>query len=595
MAAKKKRGAGRTVDATYRKHRATILRDQPLCHWCKRRPATEADHLIPWSAGGANELENLVPSCKPCNARRGANYKAARDRRANTSPGQHKPRNKPKQNTNTKTFFDTGTQLPPRPSFSLSERKETSKKGKGHDLPRLETIVPEPAGTYGPEVAEWASRIMGIELMPWQRRVLDQQLAFGADGQFLNHVSLVSVARQNGKTAALKALVGWWLTKVWEEPQTILTTAHRLDLACALFQDLAPILEAKFGLDKRDVTWAYGRNQMKVGANKWLVRAAKPSAGHGLSCDLIIVDELFGVDTETLDIGLRPTQRARRNPLLSMWSTAGTEESIAMLKWREEGLRVIDTGEKPPLYLAEYSPPPELDPMTAAAWEYANPALGYTLSIDTLEDESHAPNRAGFLRSSVNLWVQTETGWLSPGLWKERTTNLPPLPGGVLACEVSVDDGRYCAVRVNHNAENVLTATVAFMCDTLAALWDNVEREVSRNPGLTVAITPTLDVHCPSALARRRVVVGYREITSFTGAVRQSITENKLQHTGETMLAEHVGRAVAVRTPGAIALSSTKSPGPIELARCLVWAAGLMSKPRPNVTRPAIAFVRAGA
>jgi len=56
MAAKKKRGAGRTADATYRKHRATILRDQPLCHWCKRRPATEADHLIPWSAGGANEL-----------------------------------------------------------------------------------------------------------------------------------------------------------------------------------------------------------------------------------------------------------------------------------------------------------------------------------------------------------------------------------------------------------------------------------------------------------------------------------------------------------------------------------------------------------
>jgi phage terminase large subunit-like protein len=459
----------------------------------------------------------------------------------------------------------------------------------------LETIVKDPASTYGPEVAEWASRFLGIDLMPWQRRVLDQQLAFGANGQFVNHVSLVSVARQNGKTAALKALIGWWLTKVWEEPQTILTTAHRLDLACALFQDLAPIIEAKFGLDRRDVVWAYGRNQLKVGANKWLVRAAKPSAGHGLSCDLIIVDELFGVDTETLDIGLRPTQRARANPLLSMWSTAGTEESVAMLKWREEGLRAIDTGDKAPLYLAEYSPPPELDPMSSEAWEYANPALGYTLGISTLEDESHAPNRAGFLRSSVNLWVQTDTGWLTPGLWKDRTTNLPPLPGGVLACEVSVDDGRYCGVRVNHNAENVLTATVAFMCDTLSALWDNVESQASANPGLTVAITPTLDVHCPSALARRRVVVGYREITSFTGAVRQSIAENKLQHTGETMLAEHVGRAVAVRTPGAIALSSTKSPGPIELARCLVWAAGLMSKPRPNVTRPQIAFVRRNA
>jgi hypothetical protein len=589
----KKRGAGRTADATYRKHRATILKDGPLCHWCKRTPATEADHLIPFAAGGADELENLVPSCKPCNARRGAQYKAARDRRRNTTPGvASKPRSKPKPSPD---FFGTPSALPPRPSFSLSERKETRKKGKGHDLPRLETIVADAAGSFGPDVALWASKYLNIELMPWQRRVLDAQLSYDADGRFLNQVSLVSVARQNGKTAALKALVGWWLTRVWDEPQVILTTAHRLDLACALFQDLAPILEASFGLSKHDIVWAYGRNQIKVGGNKWIVRAAKPSAGHGLSCDLIIVDELFGVDTETLDIGLRPTQRARNNPLLSMWSTAGTEESVAMLKWREEALRAIDTGDKAPLYLAEYSPPPELDPMTPEAWEYANPALGHTLSIDTLDAESHAPNRAGFLRSSVNLWVQTETGWLSPGLWKERTTDLPPRPGGVLAVEVSVDDGRYCAVRCNHNAENILTATVSFMCDTLTAVWDHVRQEIAANPGLTLAITPTLDVHCPSDLARKRIIVGYREIVSFTGAVRQSIAENKLQHTGETMLAEHVGRAVAVRTPGAIALSSTKSPGPIELARCLVWAAGLMSKPRPNVTRPAIAFVRPNA
>jgi hypothetical protein len=49
------------------------------------------------------------------------------------------------------------------------------------------------------------------------------------------------------------------------------------------------------------------------------------------------------------------------------------------------------------------------------------------------------------------------------------------------------------------------------------------------------------------------------------------------------MLAEHVGRAVAVKTPGTIALSSNKSPGPIELARCLVWAAGIANRPVSTV------------
>jgi hypothetical protein len=274
-----------------------------------------------------------------------------------------------------------------------------------------------------------------------------------------------------------------------------------------------------------------------------------------------------------------------------MWSTAGTEESIAMLKWREEGLRAIDTGEKPPLYLAEYSPPPELDPMTAAAWEYANPALGYTLSIDTLEDESHAPNRAGFLRSSVNLWVQTETGWLSPGLWKERTTNLPPVPGGIMAVEVSIDDSRFAAVRVNKNAEGVHTATVEFMCDTLTAVWENVDKALAANPQLQIALTPSLDIHCPPHITYKRKVVGYREITAYTSAVRQLIVDNQLHHTGETMLAEHVGRAIAVKTPTGSAISSTKSPGPIELARCLIWAAGLAAKPQPKY-KPEIAFVR---
>lgn len=424
--------------------------------------------------------------------------------------------------------------------------------------------------------------------MPWQRHVLNGQLAVDTEGRFVNHVSLVSVARQNGKTVALKALLGWWLTQYSTHagPQTILTTAHRLDLATALFQDLAPIIEAKFGVK---AVWAYGRNSIKVGDSRWYVKAARPSSGHGMSCDLIIADEVFGIDSETLDIGLLPTQRARANPLCSMWSTAGTEDSIAMLRWREQGIRAIDEGKPGGVYLAEYSPPPELDPMSEAAWEYSNPALGHTLDIRTVEQEAKGPNRAGFLRSSVNLWVQSELSWLAPGRWESCRTSQPPLPGGVLAVEVSLDDGRYVAVRVNANTAGILTATVAFMCETLTQVWEHIRKQLASNAGLAIAITPTLDTNCPTDLQRKRVIVGYQEIGRYTSMVRQLINEGRVAHTGETMLAEHVGRAVAVKTPGAIALSSQKSSGPIELARCLVWAVGMMSRPRPMVNRPMIA------
>ena len=135
----------------------------------------------------------------------------------------------------------------------------------------------------------------------------------------------------------------------------------------------------------------------------------------------------------------------------------------------------------------------------------------------------------------------------------------------------------------------MLTATVAFMCETINQVWDNIKLQVAANPNLQVAITPTLDTNCPTDLQRRRVVVGYQEITRFTSLVRNLINEGRVAHTGETMLAEHVGRAVAVKTPGSIALSSTKSAGPIELARCLVWAVGIMARPRPMINRPVIA------
>jgi hypothetical protein len=91
---------------------------------------------------------------------------------------------------------------------------------------------------------------------------------------------------------------------------------------------------------------SYGRNAVTMAdGSKWFVRAANHSVGHGMSCDLIVADEMWDISREVIDGGLLPAQRAKQSPLLSLWSTAGTEASTAMLKWREQGLRAIDTGQ----------------------------------------------------------------------------------------------------------------------------------------------------------------------------------------------------------------------------------------------------------
>lgn len=535
----------------------------------------------------AGDDTELVPSCKPCNARRGAIYKARKNAKRNAKPQ--------------KVFFESNT-LPPRPSLSVSPKKrqrtKTNRDGltrTGHDRPRLETGMPARYSSHVDEVADWAETYLGVTLMPWQRHVCKALLGYNKSG-WLHRLGLVSVARQNGKTILLRAILGWYVTvyaRKVDRPTLVITTAHKLDLAVALFQDVAPLIKEKFGAT---VKYSYGRNELRLGQCTWVVRAATPAGGHGLSADLLLIDELWGVSPEALDVGLLPTQRAKPNPLCLMFSTAGTEESNAMLRWREQGLRAIDTGTDAGLYLAEWSPPPDVDPMTPDAWAYANPAMGHTITNETLHVEAASPNRAAFLRSSVNLWVQTDAGWIMPGAWAQNATEQRPTPGGVMAVEVSTDDGRYCAVRVNRADNNTVIATVEFVVDTMTEAWRRIEAAAA-DPKLMLAVTPTLDVHCPIGLHRRRVVWGYQEVTRYTAAVRQMIIERRLLHTGETMLAEHVQRAVAGRTNGTIALSSQKSPGPIELARCLVAATGLLIHGKQTVGRPQIVtapIVRAG-
>ncbi|MFJ6299437.1 HNH endonuclease [Streptomyces griseoviridis] len=62
----------RGYNTQYLKARSAILADNPLCSICNSQPATTADHIVPLSRGGTNDVENLRPACGPCNFSRGS-------------------------------------------------------------------------------------------------------------------------------------------------------------------------------------------------------------------------------------------------------------------------------------------------------------------------------------------------------------------------------------------------------------------------------------------------------------------------------------------------------------------------------------------
>ena len=84
---------------------------------------------------------------------------------------------------------------------------------------------------------------------------------------------------------------------------------------------------------------------------------------------------------------------------------------------------------------------------------------------------------------------------------------------------------------------------------------------------------------------RRTVLVGLRELARHVPLVRSMIAAGQVAHPPSPLLDEHVGRAVATRQAG---LSTAHSSGSIELARCLVWAVAMASRPTGS-KRPALA------
>jgi hypothetical protein len=86
-------------------------------------------------------------------------------------------------------------------------------------------------------------------------------------------------------------------------------------------------------------------------------------------------------------------------------------------------------------------------------------------------------------------------------------------------------------------------------------------------------------------------VVGYAEILKWTPAVQGLIRERQIVHTGEMALAEHVVRAVSVRTQGSIAVSSQRSPGPIELCRCMIFSSAIVAGNRHSRGKPHLVVV----
>lgn len=62
---------GQSLDVSETEWRDCLEEHDHRCAYCLHRVSLTMDHVIPVSAGGRNEISNIVPACQPCNSRKG--------------------------------------------------------------------------------------------------------------------------------------------------------------------------------------------------------------------------------------------------------------------------------------------------------------------------------------------------------------------------------------------------------------------------------------------------------------------------------------------------------------------------------------------
>ncbi len=251
---------------------------------------------------------------------------------------------------------------------------------------------------------------LGKPFMPWQRYVADVAGELDADGNLFYEIVIVTVPRQSGKTT-LYGPVQIDRCAVNPDAKTFYTAQSGKDarsrfgdlVKLVLASPLGGIVKVRYSAGDEGITFPNGA-ALKI-------FAPTTSAIHGETPPLVGFDEFWEYDEPLgdamLEDGVMPAQvTLDGNRQIWLFSTAGTALSTFMKKWVERGRKATkDASEWPRLAYFEWGLPDGADPYDPANWVF-HPALGHTISLETLKQAAKNTARGKWLRSYCNTWTE---------------------------------------------------------------------------------------------------------------------------------------------------------------------------------------------
>lgn len=344
--------------------------------------------------------------------------------------------------------------------------------------PPLRELTPDTS--LGFSVIEFATTVLLITLLPWQKWLLIHALELLEDGSFRFRNVIVLVARQNGKSTLSRVLALWWIYVLGQA--LVLGTAQDLDTAEEVWQGAVDLVEETDDddvpvrpelaelLDR--VVKVNGKKSLNLTTGqRYKVKAASRKAGRGLSGDLILMDELREQQTWAAWGAITKTTMARPDAQIWGLSNAGDLLSVVLDYLRRmahqalgdpDGLlndRPLPAPEVDPeasdledddlevdvddLGLFEWSAPPGCAVTDRNGWAQANPSMGYTISERTIASAARTDPEPVFRTEVMCQWVdRIEQPEIDLDLWDDLADadSAPASPTGVsFAVAVSQD------------------------------------------------------------------------------------------------------------------------------------------------------------
>ena len=257
-----------------------------------------------------------------------------------------------------------------------------------------------PKTTLGYSCIEYAVKVMGMTLDPWQEWLLIHILEIvgnleTGNWRFRFRTVVIEVARQNGKTTISKVIASYFQNVLRVESifgtSLSLEKAEEVWDAVVLEQESNPLLAGEIDTVARRNG---GKKLILTGNRVYKVGAPTRRAGRGDSNDLVLLDELREQrDWETWSAAAASTV-AKPRGMIICFTNAGDPDSIVLRDVRNkaiakiEGTKANDFGgnvDVESLGLFEWSAPEKAETDDIKALAQANPALGYgRLTIDAL-------------------------------------------------------------------------------------------------------------------------------------------------------------------------------------------------------------------